>query len=326
VVFYFRRAQGAPRIRLRANPGTPEFEVEYLAALAGTVGAERKRTINSGTLRWLWERYRETTAWTRLSLATRKQRENIMLHVLEKSGEKAYASVKRADIIASRDAKKGTPSAARNFLDTMRGLFEWAVDAQHVTGDPTAGVKAPERPETGGFKPWTEEEVQAYENRWPIGTKERVWLDLLLYTGLRRGDAARVGKQHVRRGEIALTTEKTDTPVTIPILPILQKTLDAGPTGDLTFIVGTRGRPFTKESFGNAFSVAAREAGIPKSAHGLRKVAAERCAYNGATVAQMNAIFGWAGYKMAMHYIEKAERARLSRGAIEKMLPTQNAE
>lgn len=326
VVFYFRRAEGAPRTRLRASPGTPAFEAEYLAALSNTKVEPKNPTTKNGTLKWLWERYRESAAWANLSLATRRQRENIMLHVLEKSGEKPFATIKKADIVASRDAKKNTPSAARNFLDTMRGMFEWATDAQHLASDPTAGVKAPERPDTGGFKPWTEEEVQAYETRWPIGTKERVWLDVLLYTGLRRGDAARVGKQHVRHGEIVLATEKTDTPVTIPILPVLQKTLDAGPTGDLAFIVGTRGRPFTKESFGNTFAEAARQAGVSKSAHGLRKVAAERCAYNEATVAQMNAIFGWTGYKMAMLYIEKAERARLSRGAIEKMLPVKNVE
>ncbi len=43
----------------------------------------------------------------------------------------------------------------------------------------------------------------------------------------------------------------------------------------------------TKESFGNAFSDACREAGINKSAHGQRKIGAARAANNGATVAQL---------------------------------------
>jgi integrase len=51
--------------------------------------------------------------------------------------------------------------------------------------------------------------VAAYEARWPIGTKERVWLDVLLYTGLRRGDAVRLGRQHVRDGVATLRTEKS---------------------------------------------------------------------------------------------------------------------
>ena len=71
---------------------------------------------------------------------------------------------------------------------------------------------------------------------------------------------------------------------------------------------------FTKESFGNAFAKAARIAGVKKSCHDLRNVAAIRCAENGATVPQMNAIFGWKGYKMALHYIEAANRKRLAAG------------
>jgi len=45
------------------------------------------------------------------------------------------------------------------------------------------------------------------EARWP-GTRERLACDLLLYTGLRRGDAVRVGRQHERDGVITIRTEK----------------------------------------------------------------------------------------------------------------------
>jgi hypothetical protein len=64
------------------------------------------------------------------------------------------------------------------------------------------------------------------ERRWPIGTKERVWLDVLLYTGLRRGDAVIIGRQHVRDGVATLRTEKSQREmiVTLPILPVLQRT------------------------------------------------------------------------------------------------------
>jgi integrase len=117
------------------------------------------------------------------------------------------------------------------------------------------------KPKTGGFPPWTEDEIAAYERRWPLGTRQRVWLDVLLYTGLRRGDAARLGRQHVKNGVATLTTEKKKIVVSLPILPVLQKTLDAGPCCDLAFISSAHGKPFTKESFGNAFGEAARIAG-----------------------------------------------------------------
>ena len=135
---------------------------------------------------------------------------------------------------------------------------------------------------------WTEEEVERYYARWPLGTKERVWIDVLLFTGLRRGDAVRLGRQHVRDGVATLRTEKSqgEMIVSIPILPILQRTLDAGPIGDLAFICGKSGKPFSKESFGTAFKEACKAAGVfNRSAHGCRKIGATRAAENGASVA-----------------------------------------
>jgi hypothetical protein len=67
------------------------------------------------------------------------------------------------------------------------------------------GVSNPKRPNGPGFVPWTKEDVAAYGKRWLIGTCERVWLDVLLYTGLRRGDAVRLG----RRDSATLKTEKS---------------------------------------------------------------------------------------------------------------------
>ena len=64
---------------------------------------------------------------------------------------------------------------------------------------------------------------------------------------------------------IVLATEKSQgqTVVHIPILDVLKRTLDAGPIGDLAFIVTSEGKPFVKEGLGNAFKDACVAAGIP---------------------------------------------------------------
>jgi integrase len=296
-VWYVRKERRGPRIRLKAEFGSPGFWQEYQDALSGL--SQRRGKATAGTLAWLFERYRETSAWTDLSLATRRQRENIMRHVLEKAGHQPASKITRAHIVDGRDRRAATPVQSRHYIDTMRGLFDWATEAQHVKTDPTLDVKYPKQPKTGGFIPWTEDDIAAYERRWPVGTRQRVWLDVLAYTGLRRGDVVRVGRQHVRDGVAYIKTEKTDTLVALPILPQLVQTLAAGPCGDLTFIVGKNGKPFTKESFGNEFREACRAAGLRgRSAHGLRKAAATRAAVRGATLAQLNAIFGWTGARM----------------------------
>ncbi|MFZ0458730.1 MAG: tyrosine-type recombinase/integrase [Rhodoplanes sp.] len=316
MVWYVRIGKG-PRIRIRAEFGTPEFDVEYQAAIRGEI-RRPKGSPALGTLAWLLTRYRETTDWMALSPATRRQRDNIFLHVLETAGHHPYAKVTAGTIIAGKERRAATPAQARNFLDAMRGLFRWALKAKLIKADPTSGIDNPPRRKGDGFIPWTEEHVAAYEKRWPIGTRERVWLDVLLYTGLRRGDAVRFGRQHVRDGVGSIKTEKSGgtLEITLPILPVLQATLDAGPCGDLTFIAGATGRPFTKESFGNEFKAACKAAGVPGSAHGVRKIAATRAANAGATVAQLEAIFGWTGGTMAAHYTRKADRKRLATAAM----------
>ena len=121
---------------------------------------------------------------------------------------------------------------------------------------------------------------------------------MLIYTGLRRGDAVRLGRQHVRDGIATIKTEKSGytVEVSLPILPVLAKTLEAGPCGDLTFIAGENGRPLAKESFGNLFRKACNAAGLRgRSAHGLRKAAATRAANAGATVAELEAILDGRG-------------------------------
>lgn len=327
-VWYFRRHKTGPAIRIRAEFGTPEFTRQYEAALIGQP-IEKKPKTRGGSLRWLFERFKESSSWSSLALATRKQRENIISGVIAREGDTPAIEIVKADIVEAVDKRRNTPAQARNFIDAMRCMYRWAKAVDLVDHDPTEGIKYPKRPKGPGFEMWTEDELQAFERCWPIGTLERVWFDVLLYTGLRRGDAVRVGKQHVREvidpesGDlirvIFIKTEKTGREVAIPILPVLQATLDEGPTGDLAFICGRDRKPLSKEVFGNFFRTAARAAGVRKSPHGIRKAGATRCANLGASGRELDALFGWEGGQMSDLYTKAADRLRLAIGAVGKL-------
>src|SRR4029079_9300422 len=133
-----------------------------------------------------------------------------------------YVKITRATMEAGRERRARTPHQARHFLDAMRGLFRWALKAGFIKVDPTLGVGNLPRKRTEGFIAWTEEHATAYEKQWPLGTRQRVWLDVLLYTGLRRGDAVLVGRQHARVGSIKAEKNGVDVPVII--LPIAKDT------------------------------------------------------------------------------------------------------
>ena len=239
-------------VRREWQPNTHQSRVRHarvrcrVSSGANGLPTTRGKTCAAGTLTWLIECFRGTAAWQARSESTRAKWDGIYRQVIETAGSAPLSAMTPKAIRSGLERRAHTPGQAQHFLNAMRALFRWAVKVQLVKTDPTAGIQAPARRRDAGIRPWTEEDVAAYEKQWPIGTRQRVWLDVLLYTGLRRGDAVRLGRQHVRDGIATIKTEKTGTIVTIPILPVLAETLAAGPCGDLSFISGARGQPMAK--------------------------------------------------------------------------------
>ena len=214
-VWFVRQSHG-PRIQIRAAFGSPEFESQYQAAIVGR-SAEPKK-LGAGTLSWLVARFRESSAWAALSPATRYQREPILRQIISTAGNELYTAITRKHIIAGIERRSATPYQARHFRDVMRSLFQWALAGEFVSADPTVGVKLPRAPKAQrdrGFAAWSDDDVAAFEARWPLGTTQRLAFDILRYTGMRRSDAAMLGRQHVRDGVIRLRTQKTGETVVI---------------------------------------------------------------------------------------------------------------
>src|SRR5690606_19324838 len=104
-----------------------------------------------------------------------------------------------------------------------------------------------------GWHCWTEAEIALYRARWPLGTRERIAMEMLLGTALRRSDMVTVGRQHRKGDEFHLRHEKNDSDTIIPIMPELAVALDAMPATTLTYLVTEFGKPFTGNGFGNWF-------------------------------------------------------------------------
>lgn len=317
--WYVRVGKG-PRIRIRGAYGDPAFIAEYEAAISGGKAPKAVATAGQGTFAWGLRMYRGSQAWGVLSLATRRQRENIFKPILAALGASKLSSWRRGDVAAGRDKRGDRPAAARHFVEALRGFFQWALEAGLVREDPTQGVKVI-KPKTEGFAVWSDDDVAVFRRRWPIGTRERVAFEVLFGTGLRRGDAVKVGRPHWRDGVVRMTTEKTGERVAVAVDDDLAAVLAAGPLGDLTFIAGERGRPMTKESFGNWFRDVCNAAGVNKSAHGIRKAAATADAERGWSDAELDAKYGWTGRRMASLYTRAASRERLSLSASERTKP-----
>lgn len=320
--FYYRSGKGK-RTRIRGIFGTAAWKRNYEAAAGKSIKdiLAREEALGSppvpqDTLGWLVGRYQDSAAWRRFAASTRAARSAIYRRMLET--DTPLGQITKQTIRAEIERRRETPFAADEYLKCMRGLFHWAIGAGLVDLDPTEGVRIIGQ-RSAGFRVWTEEEIARFEAYWPIGSRERLAFVILLYTGLRRGDAARLGLQHVKEGVISLRMEKTGGTVTIPLLPELAKVIEATKTSDLAFVTKSSGAALNKDAFGSWFRRACIAAGCPGRAHGLRKAGATRAANNGATVAQLEAIFGWSGGSMASHYTKSADRVRLARDAMGKL-------
>lgn len=340
VRLYFRRRKGERKVRIRAVPGTPEFQREYDAAKAlvemGALGRAPTDTTcpprivapKLGTYRWLCVQYFGSPEFARLDPRTQRVRRSILESTLqepvapgnsEKFADFPLNRMTAKAIRVLRDRKALLPEAANSRIKSVRQVYAWAMEHEHVSTNPARDVFYI-RNNSQGFHSWTAEEVEQFERRHPVGSKARLALALLLYTGVRRSDVVHLGRQHVRNGwfKIAAQKNRNRKPVTIelPVLPILHEVIAASPTGDLTFLVTEFGRPFTANGFGNWFRRRCNEVGLHQcSAHGLRKAGAARAAENGATTHELMAIFGWQTVKEAERYTKSAERKRLAGSA-----------
>jgi integrase len=307
VVFYFRRAEGAPRIRLPA-PNDPSFKVAYAAALSGSPIPPTR--AQGGTLEWLVDAYKRSAHWANLKPSTRRMRDNILKRVVTEAGQVPFRAISRKHVNEGIDRR--LPHAGNTFRKVMSQMFRWAVSVGLVAVSPVEGANR-HRIQSDGHHTWTLDEVARYHARWPVGTRERLALDLALFTGLRRSDLAVVGRQHVRDGVISIKTEKTGAWVHVPIFTALQASIDAVPGGGLTFLETSRGGAFrSAASLGNWFRAACVAAGVPGRLHGLRKAGATIAAQGGATAHQLMSMYGWRKLEEAELYTREAERRGLA--------------
>ncbi|MGO9858646.1 MAG: tyrosine-type recombinase/integrase [Syntrophobacteraceae bacterium] len=346
VRIYFR-AKGRPKARLRGTPWTPEFMAAYEAAKGAAAEPSRKSGIAAGTWRWLCVKYfGECADYKRLDPQTQHVRRLILESTFDEPIAPGSAKLFRdmplsrmgTDAVeVLRDRKLAFPESANSRVKAIRAVLKWAIRKKGSDGkalilhNPARDVPYLKSNNPSGYHTWTLEEVHRFQERHPIGTKARLALALLLFTGQRRSDITRFGRQHVRDGKISFTQFKgrnrKPKRLVLPILPALQHVIDASPCGALAFLVNDLERPFTDAGFGNKFREWCDQAGLNHcTAHGLRKAGATIAANNGATAHQLMAIFGWETLRMAEAYTRAADQERLAEAAMHMLeAPEQNS-
>jgi integrase len=324
---YFRRP-GFKSVALPGLPGSAEFMAAYQAALAGStaprieIGASRSKP---GSVAAAVALYLGSMDFGGLARETQRDRRATLERFREAYGERSFKGLERKYIEAMLGAKAATPHAAKSFLKALRAVAGAALRAGLCDADPTAGIRVKVR-STAGLRTWTEDEIAQFEAAYPMGSRARLAFALLLYTGQRRGDVIRMGRQHVRAGFLTVRQSKTGATVVIPLHPELRTILERSGADHLTFLTTATGKPFTGGSFTNWFGGLCRAAGLPLglSAHGLRKAMCRRLAEAGCSANQIAAISGHATLREVGRYTKAADQRRMAvdaMGAIEQIAP-----
>jgi integrase len=325
-VYFYLRRPGFPRVRLPDLPWSPTFMVAYEAALAGPRPAIGAGRVKPGSVAAVVAAYFDSREFfTSKEPGTQRMRRGILERFRAAYGDRTFASLSPEWIVALLDSKP--PHAARSWLVSLRSLCKFAVSRHWLRADPTTNIKLATI-KSDGFHTWTDEEIAQFEAHHPIGSKPRLALALLLYTGQRRSDVVRMGRQHIKDGWLTVQSidgtkqgqQKTGTKVSMPVHPHLQAVLDATPSEHLTFLVTETGKPYGGNALSEQFRNWCDAAGLPKRCkpHGLRKAACRRLADAGCTAHEIMAISGHTTLKEVVRYTKDADRERLARNAMAK--------
>lgn len=321
----FRDRHGKIRVRFRRKgqqehyfqsvAWSPEFMQEYQACLDRETAPAIQPGINRskpGTFNALIAAYYGSPEFKGLRPITQNTYRGIIERFRKQHGEKRVALIERKHIKSIIGDMHATPAAANHLLDRIKGLMALAVDIGMRKDDPTVRLRG-YATKGDGFHTWSEAEIATFEERHPIGSKPRLAMALMLYTGQRRSDVVTMGWQHVTGHRISVCQSKTAARLDIPMHPTLRAVMAATPRENMTFLVTEYGKPFSAAGFGNWFREQCDAAKLPQcSAHGLRKAAARRLAEAGCTNQQIKAITGHRTDREVSRYTAAADQVRLA--------------
>src|SRR5215831_9890582 len=225
VRLYIRKNRGY--VRIRGTPGTPEFlnaykvALERLGAPKDTPGPNARGQFPKGTLGWLGTQYFASQEFKTLDAQSQTTRRGVLEECFQEPHKDddpepmgfcplVHLAPRHIKRLRDLKVKAGLKGAANNRRKYLSAMFGWAVDQDPplLKSNPARDVRRVKYA-SSGFHTWTADEVQQFEERHPVGTKPRLALALLMFTGTRRQDMVTLGKQHVRDGWLRFVPKKT---------------------------------------------------------------------------------------------------------------------
>ncbi len=303
-------------IALKLDPTAAGYLEEYQKALKGLEPETSKPA--AGTWHALVTEYLGSSQFKRLKPRTQEENRREAERIREKWGKHPVDRLEPRHILKWQDQLAETPGKANNMLATLKMLLAFGKPRGYRHPDPAAGI--PEL-KAGSYRSWTDGEIKAFEEAWPLGTMERLIFDLALYTGQRRGDLIAMTRHHIDNEVMGVAQEKTGERVAIPVHAALRASIAAYKAKGLSILQRKDGQPFKVRELSDVIAAAIDGAKLPRECvlHGLRYASARRLSEAGATPHEIMAVTGHRTLGMVEKYTRDANKKKLAGSAMVKL-------
>jgi enterobacteria phage integrase len=312
---YFRRG-GKTLGPLLGDVGSDEFMAAYQGYMAGVAPVVSPRSIE-GSLGRLINEYYGSRPFLNLKPSSRQIYRYVLEPLAKVHGHRtALITHKQASkLIAEIGATK--PGMANLTKSVLQKMMKYAIKANWRDDNPIIGIEPFKR---GTHHTWNEGELKTFETRWPLGTRQRLAYAMLLYTGQRVGDVAKMNRADIVDGELHVIQQKTGSELYLPIVIELEHAMKAYPAKGLSLIGNENGKPLSRAALSHLMRAAIKEAGLPAKcvSHGLRKAAMRRLAEDGKTEKQIAAVSGHKTLREIERYTAAADQRRLAKDAMSR--------
>lgn len=233
---YFQR-RGWKSQKFVAEFGTPEFWTEYASILSDERPVSK---ITARSFKALIKSYHRSSRYTQLKPRTALDYDKYLRFFEDVMGDANPVNMKRKDVIRLRDSNADKPYFANYSLRVLRVLLEHCVDLGWREMNPARGVSEIKTVKKAR-SPWPQELLDQYRIACPLGTRERLAMELCVGTGQRIGDVIEMRWSDIQDGGFAVRQNKTGKQLWIPILPELQAALDAASRHSVFILTNERG-------------------------------------------------------------------------------------
>lgn len=309
---YFRR--GSMKGSLLGEVGSEEFMAAYRAYLANEKPVPTSVKI-AGSLGLLITEYYCSRPFLNLKPSSRKIYRYVLEPLAKAHGHRtALINHKQAaKLIADIGATK--PGMANLTKSVLQKLMKYGIKAGWRDDNPIIGIEPFKR---GTHHTWTEGELKTFEDRWPLGTRQRLAYALLLYTGQRVGDVAKMKRADIVEGELHVIQDKTGAELYLPIVIELERAMRAYPAKGLSLIGTEDGRPLTRAALSHVMRDAIKAAGLPAKcvSHALRKAAMRRLLRTARPRSRSRRCRGHKSLREVERYTAAADQRRLAQDAM----------